>query len=133
MSKKQKKLFRQYKVLRKDIKRNLSIRFLQINKGFICGTRCVIAVIEDMSFPVGTVWYQLGDGHTCSIMTSYVEPWARRLKVRTRLNKAIIEGYPDLKRITTGHAISKASAEFMKRQGYKKKDGIWVLKLHRDK
>lgn len=126
-----KKELKKYGEQRRQVRDNLEIHHLEISGGFIPGTRCVIATIPDMSFSVGTVWYTLVDAGTCSIETSYVEPWARRLKVRTRLNQWIIDAYPKLKRITTGQGISKASRRWMKKQGYVHKADRMVLRIKR--
>ena len=125
-----KKQIAEYHYQRDEILHCLSIKFVRFRAGFLPGVECVLATIPSMGFPIGTVWYQQYDNETIFIMTSYVEPWARRLGVRTAINKAIIDGY-DLKRIVTGRPISEESRLFMESQGYVQQKSRWVLNIKR--
>lgn len=120
--------------LRKTIRTSVECRFLHISSGYIPGARCLIATTPDMGFPIGTVWYALRESSTvCEILTSYVEPWARRLGVRSALQRALVDGYPSLETIVTDSALSKASRQWMKAKGYRKTKSGWRLKIRRVK
>ena len=121
-----------HRELRKAIARGVECRFLEITDGYIPASRCLIATTPDMGFPIGTVWYALRDSSTvCEILTSYVEPWARRLGVRTALHRALVQGYPAVETIVTDSALSKASRKWMKRQGYRRTAAGWRLEVKR--
>lgn len=123
-----------YAELRKTIARGVECRFLEVTDGYIPASRCLIATTPDMGFPIGTVWYSLRESSTvCEILTSYVEPWARRLGVRSALHRSLIDGYPTVKTIFTDSALSKASRKWMKSKGYKKSAAGWRLEIERSK
>lgn len=118
--------------LRKTIARGVECRFLVITDGYVPASCCLIATTPGMGFPIGTVWYALRESSTvCEILTSYVEPWARRLGVRTALHRSLIVGYPTVKTIVTDSSLSKASRKWMKSKGYKKSAAGWRLDVKR--
>lgn len=103
-----------------------------IRGGYIPGARCIIATTPAVGFPVGTVWYALRQNSTSlEILASYVEPWARRLGVRSALHRALIDGYPTVGHIVTGSALSKASRRWMRSKGYKKGRKGWRVRVRK--
>lgn len=118
--------------LRLEIGQGVECRFLDIRSGYIPDSRCIVATTPTMGFPVGTVWYAIRENSlSLEVLTSYVEPWARRLGVRSALHRALIDGYPTVKHFTTGLGLSKASRRWMKVKGYKKDRKGWRVRVRK--
>ncbi len=123
---------KKYEHVREQCKKHLTVSFPRLTQGFIPGAIMVMATVETMPMPVGTLWFNHGDGSTVSILSAYVEKYVRRCGVLTALTDAVIDAYPHLNTVTTGRAWSQSSKRWMLKQGYKqRKDGSWRLKIKR--
>jgi hypothetical protein len=73
--------------------------------------------VPNYYFPVGVVW-GVGDGNGCfRVGGSFVQPWARRHGVRTRINQTIFEHW-DVIHTASGTA-KEGGLQFLKASGYK--------------
>lgn len=76
-----------------------------------------VLYVPNHLFPVGFVW-GVGDANRCFRSGgSFVQPWARRNGVRTRLNETIHEHWDVIH--TTGGAKEGGGLAFLKATGYK--------------
>jgi hypothetical protein len=94
----------------------------------------VLYVPNHMS-PLGFVWGRIrGEGRESTFETngSFVQIWARRFGVRTRINLAIFD---HVSTITTAHGNKEGGLAFIKSQGYKwdSNANCWYLKKPRRK
>lgn len=84
----------------------------------------VEAFAVGQSGPIGAVWFRWW-GKTngiCEILHSFVHHQFRRRGVRTRMHRAIIQFFPDIRRFTTCIAADRAPEAWLKKMGFKKDD-----------
>jgi hypothetical protein len=85
--------------------------------------------VPNYGWPIGFVW---GMGHgegkdsRFDVAGSFVQPWARRCGVRTRLNEEIFKLFAV---IASNHGSKSGGLAFMKASGYKRdrSANMWVL------
>jgi hypothetical protein len=92
----------------------------------------VLYVPNHMS-PCGFVWGRIsGEGRTSTFETygSFVQAWARRHGVRTRINQTVFE---HVSTIITKHGNKDGGLKFLKARGYRWDDNaqFWYLKKPR--
>jgi hypothetical protein len=85
--------------------------------------------VPDQTTPIGLVWGETYRTEKKSIFHnhgSFVQPWARRQGVRTKLNEEILKQF-DV--IETGQGSKEGGLAFLKASGYKqsKVTGAWQL------
>ncbi len=100
------------------------------NIGF--GIRLYVCYAREFVGPVGLVWgIPLGSKPSVFfVLNSFVLLWARRQKVRTTINKLILEHH---EQIQTGSRATKEGDAFMKKSGYVDMPGIGCRILKRKK
>lgn len=94
------------------------------------GQQMYICYADAYMFPVGFVW---GCGDSRGVFEgagSYVEPWARRQGVRTKINEAILRDYPVIR---TNYGSEDGGMKFMRKQGYRFSKDLHCYFLHRPK
>lgn len=79
--------------------------------------------------PIGFVWGMRGS-KDFNIHGCFVEPWARRFGVMSRINRTLLEHFSV---VTTAYGSKEGGAKFLKAAGYKRDERLGVFYLERPK
>lgn len=93
------------------------------------GQMIYVLYVPNHTVPIGLVW---GEPHAerFNVAGSFVQPWARRNGVRTKINAAIFEHY---KAIVTASGSKDGGLAFMKASGYQHNRDLDLWSLTRPK
>jgi hypothetical protein len=110
-----------------------SLKNKQIDYNFsnssIPGTLSLEVTHQDMSMPIGILWYKWVGNTTLEILYSFIIEDGRRCGVRTFMHKVLIDAYPSANKIITASG-NKFSKPWLIKTGFKEnKDGDWVYQI----
>jgi hypothetical protein len=116
----------QYDSFREDI-RALRRTCYGFGQTSVPGIHTIEATYQFWDYPAATVWFRFVGLATIEILNSLVVEKLRRCGLRTYLNKALFEAYPQVVLILTQRGTPDGEA-FMKASGYRQTELGWELR-----
>lgn len=91
------------------------------------GQRIYALYVPNHAYPIGLVW-GVPEGKCFQVAGSFVEPWARRCGVRSRLNETIFTHFETL---YTGSGSKEGGRQFMRAKKYRRSAALDCFYLQR--
>lgn len=93
------------------------------------GQRLYALYVPNHPYPVGLAW-GVPAGKCFHVAGSFVQPWARRCGVRSRLNEGIFASFQT---IATGHGSNEGGRQFIRAKKYERHQALDCFYLKRPK